>query len=155
MVLTSHAIVGAALASVIPKYPLAGFVLGFASHFILDAIPHWDYQLRSSRKYLKNRLNDDLIIGPDFYLDLLKISLDLAVGFVLAFFIFGSFFWGMVGAVLPDLLQFVYFKARKTPLKYLQRFHRFVHADEDCVGPVWGIAIQVLLVLFIVIILKQ
>jgi hypothetical protein len=47
MILTTHAVVGAALASFVPSHPAAAFVLGFASHFILDAIPHVDYPIKS------------------------------------------------------------------------------------------------------------
>jgi hypothetical protein len=48
MVLSTHAIVGAAISSFITSQPAAAFVLGFASHFALDAIPHWDYPIKSS-----------------------------------------------------------------------------------------------------------
>jgi hypothetical protein len=43
MILTTHAVVGAALASFVPEHPAVAFVVGFGSHFILDAIPHVDY----------------------------------------------------------------------------------------------------------------
>ena len=46
MILTTHAIVGAALASFLPSHPIAAFVAGFASHFALDAIPHVDYPIQ-------------------------------------------------------------------------------------------------------------
>jgi hypothetical protein len=47
MILTTHAVVGAALASFVPSHPATAFVLGFASHFVLDAIPHVDYPIKS------------------------------------------------------------------------------------------------------------
>src|SRR6266700_2786307 len=47
MILSTHAIVGAALASFLPSHPAAAFVAGFASHFALDAIPHVDYPIKS------------------------------------------------------------------------------------------------------------
>jgi len=47
MILSTHAIVGAALASFLPSHPAAAFVAGFASHFALDAIPHVDYLIKS------------------------------------------------------------------------------------------------------------
>jgi hypothetical protein len=47
MILTTHAVVGAALASFVPSHPAVAFVLGFGSHFILDAIPHVDYPIGS------------------------------------------------------------------------------------------------------------
>jgi hypothetical protein len=39
MILSTHAIVGAAIASFLPSHPTTAFVLGFGSHFVLDAIP--------------------------------------------------------------------------------------------------------------------
>jgi hypothetical protein len=47
MILTTHAVVGAVLASFVPSYSATAFALGFASHFILDAIPHVDYPIKS------------------------------------------------------------------------------------------------------------
>ena len=48
MILSTHAIVGAAIASFLPSHPTTAFVLGFGSHFVLDAIPHWDYPIKSA-----------------------------------------------------------------------------------------------------------
>jgi hypothetical protein len=42
MILSTHAI-----ASLFPSHPTLAVVAGFASHFAFDAIPHWDYPLRS------------------------------------------------------------------------------------------------------------
>jgi hypothetical protein len=47
MILSTRAIVGGALASVFPSHPVVVIAAGFASHFAIDAIPHWDYPLRS------------------------------------------------------------------------------------------------------------
>jgi hypothetical protein len=47
MILSTHAIVGAALASLMPSHPIAAFAAGFASHFVIDSTPHWDYPLKS------------------------------------------------------------------------------------------------------------
>jgi hypothetical protein len=46
MILSTHAIVGAAIASFLPSHPTAAFVLGFASHFVLDAIPLYCFSPR-------------------------------------------------------------------------------------------------------------
>lgn len=35
MTLTTHAITGAAIATMVPNYPALGFILGFGSHYIL------------------------------------------------------------------------------------------------------------------------
>ncbi|MDH2348696.1 hypothetical protein [Bradyrhizobium sp. SSUT77] len=43
MILSTHAIVGGAIASLIPDQPALAFVAGIVSHFVIDAIPHSDY----------------------------------------------------------------------------------------------------------------
>jgi hypothetical protein len=47
MILSTHAVVGGAIASLIPGHPVLAFVIGTASHFAIDAIPHVDYPLYS------------------------------------------------------------------------------------------------------------
>jgi hypothetical protein len=74
MILTTHAVVGAAIASFVPSHPATAFALGFASHFILDAIPHVDYPIRSRSvnpkigapmAFDKALLQDVVTIGSD------------------------------------------------------------------------------------------
>src|ERR1035437_7872513 len=118
MTLTSHAVVGAAIASAVPTHPVLAFSLGFFSHFLLDAIPHWDYHLSSMSENKENPLDSDMKIGKSFLFDLCKIGADFLLGFVLVFLFFGmsknfsydlTLFFGALGAVLPDALQFLYF----------------------------------------------
>src|ERR1700738_4714821 len=40
MILSTHAIVGGALANLLPSHPVVAITAGFASHFAIDAIPH-------------------------------------------------------------------------------------------------------------------
>jgi hypothetical protein len=47
MILSTHAVVGGAIASFMPGHPVLAFVIGAASHFAIDAIPHVDYPLHS------------------------------------------------------------------------------------------------------------
>ena len=77
MTLTTHAVVGAAIATSMPNHPVIGFTLAFASHFVLDAIPHWDYKLSSQKTDNVNSLNDYMIIDRNFFIDLLKIGIDM------------------------------------------------------------------------------
>ncbi|MFA6354244.1 MAG: hypothetical protein WCX12_00995 [Candidatus Paceibacterota bacterium] len=136
MILATHALVGAAVAQIFPKYPLLGFVAAFLSHFILDAIPHDDYE-RESFISDKNSPNDiskmDMVLGKKFIRDLIKISFDCIFGFAVALTFFSNSglalqiaFIGAVGGVLPDALQFVYFKIKKEPLITLQKFHKAI-----------------------------
>lgn len=141
MILATHAIAGAALAAAMPDRPILAFTAGAASHFLLDAIPHWDYKLRSSRKDEDNPLNNDIVIGRYFWFDLIKIGTDALLGLILSWLFFHSFFAdhgqlglltfiaGAIGGLLPDALQFAYFKLRSPWLTALQRFHYWIHAD--------------------------
>jgi hypothetical protein len=138
MILTNHAITGAALASLMPNEPLAGFAVGFLSHFVLDAIPHWDYALQSVQEDKNNSLNNNVILDGRFLKDILKIGLDSTIGLLLSLLIFCFYFkssvlailCGAIGAMTPDVLQFVYMKWRHEPLVSLQKFHLWIHAEK-------------------------
>ena len=155
MILTTHASVGAALATIMPNNPVLGFVIGFGSHFILYSIPHWDYKLRSSRRNKQKPLTNDIIIGKDFYKDLVKIGLDATLGLVLSLFFLGflqqqlilMILCGAIGGMTPDFLQFVYFKWRHEPLISLQKFHIWMHAKTGLnEKPLLGILSQVAII---------
>ncbi len=135
MTLATHAVVGAAIARLIPKHPIAGFFFAFISHFLIDAIPHGHYRLFSTKRDSENPLNDDMVLGKNFILDLLNIGLDLLIGIGLTFAIFNQSSYltlclGIIGGVLPDALQFAYWKIRKEPLTSLQKFHHNIHAKK-------------------------
>lgn len=138
MILTNHAVTGAALASLVPNEPAVGFAVGFLSHFILDAIPHWDYSLQSLNEDKSNPLNNDIILDRKFLKDILKIGLDGVAGLSLAFLVFNLYLkcpaWsvlsGAIGGMTPDALQFIYMKWKHEPLVTLQRFHQWIHAPK-------------------------
>ena len=87
MTLTTHALVGAAAASLFPEHPYLAFAAGFASHFAIDALPHWDYAdyLRSMEWDPAQHLHTDMRLGKDFLRDLALIGADALLGFVLTF----------------------------------------------------------------------
>jgi len=152
-----------------PTHPIVGFTLAFASHFLLDAIPHWDYPLNSYKTDESNHLNDDMPINKSFFIDLLKIGFDMLCGIFLVLMFFGfkggnisisNITWipfiGLVGAVLPDSLQFVYWKWRHQPLIALQKFHLWVHAKKDFNNsPSTGVPFQIAIILIIVFVTKM
>lgn len=167
MILATHAIAGAALVTAMPNRPIFAFAVGATSHFLLDAIPHWDYELRSSRKDENNPLNNDIVISREFWFDLIKLGTDALVGLGLSWFFFHSFFIGhgslglltfaagVTGGLLPDALQFAYFKIRSPWLTALQRFHQWIHADHARkLKPMIGIISQTLIVTVIVLVVK-
>ena len=118
MVLTPHALVGAAVATTVPEHPLAGFAIGFISHFIFDAIPHWDYQLDF---FATNSLSRN---------DLIKLTFDFVPALLLVWFFIPALIWGALGGLAPDALQFVYYKKKPRWLAPLQEFHLWIHAEK-------------------------
>ena len=163
MTLTTHAVIGATIAASMPNYPVLGFILAFASHFILDAIPHWDYALSSQKTNGSNRMNDDMCINKTFFVDLTKIGFDALLGILLVLVFFALLsphlvwipFVGVAGAMLPDALQFIYWKWRHQPLISLQQFHLWIHARTDFNDkPIIGILIQIVTIVIIVIVFR-
>lgn len=166
MVLFTHAVVGGALGAVTRSHPVLAFFVGFVSHFVLDALPHWDYPLESSRQHESgDHLQGDFVLDHRFLFDLIKIGTDLLLGFVIVYLFFSAdilrpstfltqgTFWGMVGGVLPDFLQFAYYKIKREPLTTLQKFHIKVHTDRRFHGQhILGPLLQVLFVTIVLVI---
>ena len=132
MTLTTHAVAGAALASLMPEHPLVGFAAGFASHFMLDAIPHWDYAILSAS--VNPEAGGPVRFDRRFALDMVRIGSDATLGLALSALLIASpenataVFWGAVGGILPDALQFAYLRFPQEPLLTLQRLHWRIHA---------------------------
>ena len=137
MVLASHILAGVAL-GINLNNPATTAVGAFALHFVLDAIPHWDYDIYSSRKKAA-----------------LKVGADLAiVGIAVLFLIrhmppeqqINALIGGFSG-VLPDGLLFLSFIFKNKYLDRFARFHNFWHwliVLKDTESPfIWGFGIQV------------
>ena len=166
MILTSHAIIGVAAASAFPTHPILAFSAALASHYIVDAIPHWEYDLLSSKKDRDNPLNNDLAVVKDFFSDLIRVLFDMCLGIVISFFIFHFLGFnfnslliliaGIAGAVAPDILQFVYFRFRREPFKSLYVFHYYIHSRTEKLKKhfIVGIFLQILTVFLIVLLAK-
>ncbi|KKU79639.1 MAG: hypothetical protein UY04_C0005G0014 [Parcubacteria group bacterium GW2011_GWA2_47_7] len=163
MILATHAVVGAAAANIFPGHPMMAFVVGFLSHFVLDAIPHWHYTLLSSRHDHTDPMNSDIILNKDFPLDLFKIGCDAMLGIGLAVlflhattpYYLSVTILGAIGGIMPDALQFAYFKWRHEPLVTLQRFHHWIHAKSNLDHQaIWGPAIQVFIGVFCMLLVR-
>ena len=59
MLLTNHVLSGALIGAVVRR-PVPAFVLGVASHFALDAVPHWGDWRGDTRKFLRVAVPDGL-----------------------------------------------------------------------------------------------
>src|SRR5262249_29155934 len=125
------------------------FALAFASHYALDAIPHWDYPIASASM-------DPKICGPvrldrAFLRDLITIGSDGLLGVLAALLLFASpqtqavVLLGAFGAMLPDALQFLRAGLPQEPLKPLQRLHRWAHSERQIKARVLAIGSQIAL----------
>ena len=174
MTLATHAVVGASLAELFPSHPVTAFVVGFLSHFILDAVPHWDYKILSSyanpdtamdaNKGESKALSSESL-KPDrlFKLDVIRIGADASLGAALVLMLWQPHsLWqlfvlvlGAFGGVLPDLLQFVYMRFPHEPMVAIQSFHNFMHAKSDLKNkPFIGIASQIAVVIVAFVLTK-
>jgi hypothetical protein len=140
MILSTHAIVGGAIASLFPSQPGLVAVLGFASHYAIDAIPHWDYPLQSI-SVGRGADNRSLRGSRALFLDLTLIGFDACAGLGLAIWLFatsatlGVIILGACAAMLPDPLQFMQSIYPHEPLKSMQRFHHRMHAKQKLSWP--------------------
>jgi hypothetical protein len=161
MILSTHSIVGGTLARFSTVDPFVAITLGFLSHFVLDSVPHWDYSMRSKKENDDNRLNDEIFINKDFAKDMGMLGADVLIAIILLLTVaspehFVIILLGALGGILPDALQFFYFKLRIEPFVSIQRFHQWIHTDVQYLGKAWGpiytqasISLLALLILFL------
>jgi len=158
MTLATHIVIAAAVAKPLAaSNPIIGFFIALVSHYLSDAIPHWDYKLHSidtKEISMEKRTWDykTLVIK-----DLRSIVLDFFLGLAVGYFFlnprtteqFIYFLLVTVGAVLPDFLQGAYYTHRAEFLKPLQRFHDFMHTKIK-LGPYPLVGIPFQLIVFFI-----
>jgi len=120
MTLTTHAIIGAGIVSLAAHNPALGICAAFASHFIIDTIPHINYEVRSTSLHPhgeSTHINFDKV----FFRDVFYISLDGISGLIIPIILFANpkNFWlivaGACAGMFPDALQFVYSRFKHEP----------------------------------------
>jgi hypothetical protein len=133
MLLTPHILLGAAIGSKISSPPLV-FVLSFVSHYFLDALPHYEYNIDGLKGKNPNK---------NTFIDLIQIFADFSFGAALALFlVWNSPFrtgaiLGMLSALVPDALLFLYWRHPES--KFLKLFalpHRACHYLKN-LSPAW------------------
>lgn len=141
MTLTTHAVVGAAVASLVPAHPFVGFVGGFMSHFALDSIPHWaegKFLLRSIDRP-NEPASRSVRFGLGLVHDVLMVLADSLLGFlVAALILWGLFsvplyivFLGAFAGQMPDGLQFLYFIFKPHFMLSFQKFHERIQTEHE------------------------
>ena len=141
MLLTPHALVGASIGASTENIPLI-IILGIASHYFLDAIPHFDWGTWHNYE-------------PNFKLekkDYTLLSVDVIVLMILLFWIWTKWSYniyigvGIFSAVLIDLIDNVPFwkhNLRKTSIgKIIHNIHTKVHFYIKPKYWFWGVLTQ-------------
>ncbi len=136
MTLTTHAAIAAAITKPLMRaHPLIIFGVAVASHYLSDAIPHWDYAINS----INTEKNADArrwhIHSTHFLKDVRNMACDGFLGLALVFAITRpttarELLWALlavIGGALPDFLQGVYYTHRAKFLRPLQHFHDLMH----------------------------
>lgn len=145
MTATAHALVGGAIAASVQNPPL-GIALSAASHPLLDMIPHWDFGWGWKKK-TKLKL-------------FLQAGLDLGVGVILAYLIFGQFvhnLWYFLACVLAsevwDMMEapFWFLNWKFPPFSTIYNIQSKMQGKARLP---WGILTQVATVMVVVFLLQ-
>lgn len=159
MILTPHAIVGAVITNVLPNDPALGFGLAFASHYVLDILPHTEYSV-SNLFDSKSKTLNSVFKNYKVALNILSILIDFIIAIFLCVIIFvrdrRSFlltFAGIIGGLLPDFLQFMYYKFKGEPWLFYQKIHDKLHKLIKVKNEkFWGTFLQIVIPIFSIVI---
>jgi hypothetical protein len=125
MLLITHAITGAALASIQKSIP-AGFVIGLISHYLLDMIPHYDHNVEPLQSKDKAGIRKTLaLIALDGLASVIVPFLLFAPADTAQLFILSA---AIIGSILPDFLQGLTLVFRKNRFfRAHQNFQEWIH----------------------------
>ena len=161
MILSVHATFGAAAASLMPTHPVGAFVVGFASHFLLDLIPHRDYELISVEKDSERKPLLVETIYRKFRLirDITFVAIDALCGIGLGFMFFFDpvypwiFLIGAVSSLIPDFFTFLYLIFRHKPFGLFYNFHsELIHSKMILnLSQIAGVGLQFVTVIILIL----
>lgn len=136
MTATAHALIGASIAARFTN-PIIGIPLAFISHFLADLIPHWDVGTNHRQKSVLRST--------------VEATLDVLLGFALAFLLFGKFvqpaylFVMIITAQLPDWVgtPFWLFDLKFPPFSWA---YFLGHKVQSRLQLPWGLVTQIAVV---------
>lgn len=151
MFLTVHATAAVIIAQKVHS-PLLAFLLGFVSHYILDAIPHGDDKIfeRFRGKTLIKAMTIAAII--DFTISLIWLNFLYQQG---AFELNLTILAAVAGSILPDFLNGVFLVTNQTWLRWNHDLNRISHhliIKKPLPGGV-GFFLQLVFFLFLVVLI--
>jgi len=150
MILIVHLLVGAVIAQKFSN-PVLGLPFAFISHYLLDFLPHWQYDVKSiyERTWQKS------------FFDFLKVALDISLGALFVFIFSKNIPLALAGggfAVLPDIFAFLFLIFPKNV--FLEK-HFYFHINKVNLllnkknYPFLGILIQLLIGFVAILLLRQ
>lgn len=168
MILSSHIIVATAAALPLAAMPITDsnaaiiFIAAFCSHYALDLIPHWDYNLSSIKTCYRGEKNG-YIKKDKIKIDFIKMAFDGLFGILVSSIIISlspisisdkiiALFIITPASILPDFIETIYIFFKKQPISFLHKIHLFFHRKNIFMGePLKGILLQIATVSAIVI----
>ncbi len=145
MLETPHALLGAAIAVKLGN-PALSIPIAFASHFILERVPHWNPHLSAEvKKYGKPTKKSTIIVAIDS-------SIALVLGSIIALtqapnttMVIGTLL-SSFAAILPDLIEAPYFYLNVRNNKYILKWIKFQKSLQINAPPFWGILTQLIVI---------
>ncbi len=114
------------------------FIIAILSHYLSDAIPHFDYELLSIESHPEDKSESKIHpSAKSVAIDLLSIIIDIAIGTTflilsarpeINFSNLVTYSLIIIGGILPDALQPIYILWKKFPMTQIQNWHDFWHA---------------------------
>lgn len=145
MLTTPHALAGAAIGSLLPNGLLgavAGFGAGFASHFVLDSIPHWE-RIFATKNHTELSKRGYSMRDAGVYV---QVAIDSLIGILLLLLaarhdglgnisLTSSVLWAGIGAVLPDFLDNIHPISRRlhrySLFRSIELLHKSYHINYE------------------------
>ncbi len=127
----------------VPAAPLIAFGFGWASHYVLDAVPHWE---RLYLPRIESGFTTQLPVSkwPRHVVAQAFLDVLVAIGLLAVliyksdtemFLINNPIFWGGIGGFFPDAIDnfplWNNFFGRIFPFKYFQNFHQRIHISDQ------------------------
>jgi len=146
MFLTVHSAAGLVASQYIAN-PILAFIIGFILHYFFDIIPHGDSKI--PKRYWNvvyitfAGIIDILVLTIFVTLLMVKTGQILTITKAMA----------ILGSILPDCLQFIYFLLPKNQLlKKINKFHNYFHDllyPKFEIGLIPGIILQIIIFSFL------
>lgn len=144
------------------------FIVSFFTHYILDSIPHWGYNILSFKEieFNINKQNERKFIFNNiaFFKDAVRTTIDGLLGLGIAFWLVGApiggerlfiFFLVAIASILPDIIELFYTIWKWLPFATFSKIHRFFHTSYEFKGHFFiGVILQIVIILAVVTFFK-